>query len=410
MSISTRFEPLETYPTQLWSTNAHRDWCKRIACAASGLTWLSAARRNQTPNESGGLLSHEDGFRSYETGPGASLIALDADGAVRHSLDGMALVTCLPDGTILAVGPGELLRIDDPTRPPTRRRAIADGVTILVHRDRVAVKNGDCVIVLSHELAELAAFNLPGWEFYRVSADGIFWAAGDRILRCDWSGSTAEIARIPVQRVCAEIRRALPECFVESTHIDHAAGRTSTARVHVADRPENLMWSVTPDADDQLLFACNRWYGFTVVCFTRAGEPLWVRCLSHGCCGYRVQRLNSGVLVASSGCGGTVSWFDAAGNVLAQSASLLGPGLSGIISSDLLIDNDDSVYVRRVDGHVLALDASGRLRWELSSKGLSPMQLDRTRRRLLCVREVSDECGESWSHVDAWALPQSQIG
>ena len=81
------------------------------------------------------------------------------------------------------------------------------------------------------------------------------------------------------------------------------------------------------------------------MCLDRDGRARWCAYLSPGCCGGLPFALPDGRYVASSGCGGVLSWLDADGNILLQSQPSEGVGLASAFSHEVRVLPDGRVLV-----------------------------------------------------------------
>lgn len=394
-------------PSTLWSIPLGREHCTRIACGTDGVIWLSlcsAERRDRSrgdspDTQSPGISINEHYSTWLETGPGCRLVGFDYSGTLRYTLDECALVACLDDGAILAANSRELLRFDHADRPPAARLDVPSRLTAHYHPGVLAVELDGRITRLTESLDLRAEFGAPRFRWARIAADGFWGTERLRVLHCDWTGRVSEFAMIPAAEVEAEITRVCPA--------GAWIGMDGKSKFWDFKAADGTDWAVSADADEDLVFACNKMPGFTVCCFTRAGEPLWTRCLSSGCCGFRVHRLPNGLFAASSGCGGTVSWFDRNGNVLAQSERKDARGMGALLASDLTIAPDSRVFVDRIDGTILAFSGRGEPLWEMGAGeivGIGRAAFDFADMRVCFVTQRSGDTGNSGSILQAWQI------
>lgn len=394
-------------PSPLWSVPLGTQHCTRIACGTDGTIWLSlvsaerAARsRGDSPDtQSPGFSINENGSTWLETGPDCRLVGINPSGTTRYTVDECALVACLDGGAILAANSRELLRFDHADRLPVARMAIPARLTVHYCPGMLAVDLDGRIRLLSEFLELQGEFDAPKFAWSRVAADG-FWAAERlRVLHCDWNGHVSDFATIPAAEVEAEIARVCP--------LGAWIGMDGKSKFWDFKAEGGTDWVVSADAAEDLVFVCNRLPGFTVCCFTRAGKPLWTRCLSSGCCGYRVHALPNGLFAASSGCGGTVSWFDRDGNVLAKSEPLRAPGIGHMLGSDLQIASDSGVFAERLDGTLLGFDGEGHPLWELATGPaccIGKTAIDSTNGRVYSANCAALEPERAGEVLAAWAL------
>ncbi|MGA2497842.1 MAG: hypothetical protein ABSH20_08880, partial [Tepidisphaeraceae bacterium] len=120
-------------------------------------------------------------------------------------------------------------------------------------------------------------------------------------------------------------------------------------------------WKASFDAARKLFFLAN-FMPHMILCLDRSGSIRWCEGLGPGCCGGIPYALPNGLYVASGGCNGILSWFDADGHILFQSVPHEGEGLRTAYSNELQILSDGRVLVGGGPG-LAAYCADGPLLW-----------------------------------------------
>lgn len=147
------------------------------------------------------------------------------------------------------------------------------------------------------------------------------------------------------------------------------------------DRPLFFYWRVSFDRDEGRFFLANGMAPHLIACLDRLGEPLWCKYLSCGCCGGLPFALGNGLYVASSGCGGILSWFDSNGNIRFQSEPQEGVGLATAFSNEVTVLPNGNCLVGGVPG-ILAFSPGGEQLWVLK-QGYSAFHCDPTQELLV---------------------------
>jgi hypothetical protein len=139
-------------------------------------------------------------------------------------------------------------------------------------------------------------------------------------------------------------------------------GMSDFAPFQVGDRPDAFYWRVGFDEDGQQCFLANAMAPHLILCLDLSGHPLWCKYLSCGCCGGIPSRLPNGLYVASSGCGGILSWLDGDGNILFRSEPHEGVGLATAYSNEVQVLPDGRCLVEGGPG-VVAYGPTGERLW-----------------------------------------------
>jgi len=135
----------------------------------------------------------------------------------------------------------------------------------------------------------------------------------------------------------------------------------------LGDRPLELLWSLSFVEATQTLFLSNFSFPHLIMCVGVEGDAKWCIYLSPGCCGGGPVSLATGVLVASSGCGGILTWIDPAGRVIHRTKPHEGEGLASAYGSRVRALSDGSCVVDEGPG-VLSFAADGSPRWAWSEE------------------------------------------
>ncbi len=337
-------------------------------------TWCTALRgRNNDA-----LLVTTDG--TIWLGGDVGLQAFRPNGRRQTRIRGKAAVAALPDGALIVHDAGGVERWDNPAGDRSVLRYAFDRPHFLGSAGfNLAYESGAEVHLFDPRLACIARFPSPegfdvGWFRHALAADGMFCCGSKGLQVCDWIGQVRTLAPFPGEQVLAAVK-AYGRVPVWTSEDGTEVRLTDPGKLH-----DLSSWVVTADADPDLLFACNRLAPFVAICFTREGAFRWCRTLGGACCGNRIHK-DGNTFVASTGCGGTVVWFDRDGNVGLQTPLPTTPGLGHILSPSLIIPGDGSVHADGLRG-LWSFDARGRDR-TLPIRG--SWHHDPITGRLLCV-------------------------
>jgi hypothetical protein len=130
----------------------------------------------------------------------------------------------------------------------------------------------------------------------------------------------------------------------------------------MGDRPTFFYWRVSFDRDEGRFFLANGMGPHMIACLDRSGEPLWCKYLCFGCCGGLPFALGNGLYVASSGCGGILSWFDSDGNIIFQSEPQEGVGLATALFNEVTVLPNRKCLVGGGPG-IVAFSPKGEQLW-----------------------------------------------
>lgn len=256
---------------------------------------------------------------------------------------------------------------------PTRSARVEDGCIVLVADGLRVVTSFDL------EVLHRIPWSWPR-AFDRFCGGAFYWTVfnGKEVMRCDLQGRASTFAPIPFDVVEDELARfeaetglpAMGGWLVKGTADDLATNdglvRAMTdpdrRQWHkVGDRPPMYLWHLAPDPDGGF-FLSNFIHPHILLSLDDAGRARWCRYLCPTCCGGLPAATASGLLVASSGCDGILSWLDPAGHVLFRSERLPGEGLAPAFSSVVRPLPDGSVIVTGGPG-VARFGRTGELLW-----------------------------------------------
>src|SRR5579884_2488328 len=207
-----------------------------------------------------------------------------------------------------------------------------------------------------------------------------YWVEGDS-LRCCTPGERPDTTcRLPTDLIAAamdEWERTTGNSALAGWYI--RPGMADFASFGVGDRPWSFYWRLS--FDEGRFFLANAMAPHLVLCLDRSGSPLWCKYLSFGCCGGVPSRLPNGLHVASSGCGGILSWLDGDGHILFRSEPHEGVGLATAYSNDVLVLPDGRCLVEGGPG-VVAYGPTGERLW-VFGQGYSRYRCDPAREVLV---------------------------
>jgi hypothetical protein len=139
-------------------------------------------------------------------------------------------------------------------------------------------------------------------------------------------------------------------------------GTSEPIKFQVGDRPWHFYWRLAFDEAAGRFLLANAMAPHLILCLERSGRPRWCRYLSFGCCGGVPSRLPNGLYVASSGCGGILSWLDGDGNILFRSDPHEGVGLATAYCNEVEVLPDGRCLVEGGPG-VVACGPTGERLW-----------------------------------------------
>lgn len=350
------------------------------------------------------------------------LACLDSEGRLLWSRHDFQLEVVLGDGRLLGVTYEHRLRTID--REGCDASGIRDGdrtvtcgpvASIRTMIDRVAVVTERELLVTDRLLNLVERIALPRKGHAVFVGDGVVYREDDDVVHCDRAGRTRVLCRIPVELAHAAMDRweratgtpalagwtmvqtapggDLPRAMVEA-----ATDPSKGTQQRRGDRLPRFAWAIGYVESMAAVFLAN-WAlpPHLIMCLGRDGEPRWCTYLSSGCCGGLPTALPDGRLVASSGCGGVVSWLDASGAVLARHKPHDGVGLASACGSEMRALADSGCIVDGSQG-VVAYGADCKPRWR-SRVGSSCYDYDAPHDRLVTATWQTAEGPDSSKSV-----------
>jgi hypothetical protein len=171
------------------------------------------------------------------------------------------------------------------------------------------------------------------------------------------------------------------------------------ASFRTGERPEFYYWRVSFDDEQETFFLANTMAPHLILCLGSSGQPRWCKYVSSGCCGGVPSRLPNGLYVASSGCGGILSWFDGDGNIPSQSKPHEGVGLATAYSNEVQVLPDGRCLVEGGPG-VVAYGPTGVRLW-VFGQGYSRYRCDPAREVLIgCYWQNNEPKGPNRTCLD----------
>src|SRR5262249_38693547 len=141
-----------------------------------------------------------------------------------------------------------------------------------------------------------------------------YWVEEDEVRRCTRGGPPELVCLLPsdlVTRAMDEWEQTTGEPALAGWYIRE--GMSDFAQFQAGDRPFAFYWRGSFGGEEEQFFLANAAAPHLILCLGRHGQPRWCKYVSFGCCGGVPSRLPSGLYVASSGCGGILSWLDGDG-------------------------------------------------------------------------------------------------
>lgn len=209
-----------------------------------------------------------------------------------------------------------------------------------------------------------------------------YWVADDSLWCCTAGEQPDIICRLPTDLIAGameEWEQATGNSALAGWYIRE--GMSDFASFQQGDRPFWFYWRVAFDECEGQFFLANAMAPHLILCLDRSGRSRWCKYLSFGCCGGVPSRLPSGLYVASSGCGGILSWLDGDGNVLFHSEPHEGVGLATAYSNEVQVLPDGRCLVEGGPG-VVAYGPTGERLW-VFGQGYSRYRCDPIRQLLV---------------------------
>jgi hypothetical protein len=205
-----------------------------------------------------------------------------------------------------------------------------------------------------------------------------YWVADDHLRSCTPGEQPDVICRLPADLIAGAMNEweqrtgnsALAGWYIRE-------GMSDVVPFQRGDRPFSFYWRVAFDEDAGQFLLANATAPHLILCLDRSGEPRWCKYTSSGCCGGIPSRLPNGLYVASSGCGGILSWLDGDGAILFQSKPHEGVGLATAYSHEVEVLPDGRCLVDGGPG-VVAYGPTGDRLW-VFGQGCCRYRCDATR-------------------------------
>jgi hypothetical protein len=260
------------------------------------------------------------------------LLCYDLQGGRRWSQPGLQVLQALPENHFLV-------------NTPERNPLVLDVDGRVVHRwaaggvERVQ-RHGDILLLAGKRQVWAADLDLRGlWELLWpgpseplidcLVGDALYWVADGCLKGSTRGGRPLVLCRLPedlIAETLDEYERATENPALAGWYI--RPGMADFTAFQKGDRPFCYYWRVAYEGDHGRFFLANCTGPHLLLCLGGSGEARWCRYLSCGCCGGVPARLPDGRYVASSGCGGILSWLNRDGDILFQSRPHAGVGLA----------------------------------------------------------------------------------
>jgi hypothetical protein len=297
---------------------------------------------------------------------GIELLCYDFEGRRLWRRPGLTCLLSLPGGRFVVNTPeGRPMAIDSDGQVMHRsgfggiERAVRHG-EMLLFAGKNEIYATDCCLRGLREIA------WPGQSASAIDCfvDGaIYWVEGNCLRRCTLDGPPEDLCPLPRDLIAETMDEW--ERTMEISALVGWYSRTDmsgSAAFKTGDRPFCFYWRVAFDAAGQQFFLANAVGPHLVLCLDRTGCPRWCTYLWCGCCGGVPVVLPNGLYVASSGCGGILSWLDREGKVLFQSVPHKGEGLATAYTSDVRVLPDSRCLADGGPG-IVAYGPRGELEW-----------------------------------------------
>lgn len=238
---------------------------------------------------------------------------------------------------------------------------------VVRHKEFLVLADARTVWATDLELNRLWWFPWPGASHPAIDCfqEGAFyWAEGHELKRCTQNGRSEVFCRLPDSLIIEAMDR-----YERQTGGSALLGWYITLRegsdfvpYRTGDRPTLYYWRISFDHYAKRFFLANATAPHLILSLDRFGQPLWCEYLSCGCCGGVPLALPNRQYVASSGCGGILTWFDVNGKLLYQSVPHKGTGLATAYASDVQILSNGRVLVDGGPG-IVAYNSDGERLW-----------------------------------------------
>lgn len=299
------------------------------------------------------------------------LVAFDFDGHEQWRVPRHRAELALESGGFLAVSDaGDLVELAADGR---RRTDLRDGPSTLsgvrsVSRrgERIVISTESEAVLLNDGGVVVGRFPRPHrdnmdmtWSTF--TGEGFAWIEGDELMVSDAKGEVRRLASALDEAAEGAMRR-----FEEETGIPALGGMLRLEipaedmnqlveamkklpqggkGFKVGERFGRCLWTLDVDADERVIFLSNLHPPHVIICVDFDGNTRWSKYLNSACCGGTPVPLPNGLYVASSGCGGILSWINLDGHVLYRSEPHGGVGLAGAYSNRLRVLSDSRCLI-----------------------------------------------------------------
>lgn len=358
-------------------------------------------------------------------GPTAT-VCLDFQGRELWSAGDFTPKAALPGGSLIGVDTAGRVCILDAAGQPRPLPRYISGLQvrkITLAGAHLHLETEAELLVTDHELTITGRIAIPPMErreFGAFTGDGFVWVQSDTLMISDAAGAARVLCDVLVELAEEAMDRFEDETgegalggwlkadvsaseFEKdpSLLVDAILDPGRQTRLGRGERPLEYIWEPCVDHENGLVFVTNLRAPHLLACIGLDGAPRWCLYLSSGCCGGLPAALPNGSYVVSSGCGGILSWFTAAGYVLHRTDPPAATDLSGAFSNQFHVLPDSSFVVPR--GYdVVAYGPDARPRWSVPHAGSDFAYCER-RGVLFTSAWTSDHDGTQCIEVRAFA-------
>lgn len=273
----------------------------------------------------------------------------------------------LPGNRFLVASSGVPLLITDGGQ--VLRRWTADGVEqVTRHNNLLLLADKRHVWAADLELSHLWELTWPGESSPAIDCfvnGRLYWTEGNTLRSCIPEGGSAVLGQLSESAMREAMHRHERTTGGSALSGWYASLGTGSEFVpfQAGDRPQHYYWRVSFDARMNCFLLANALAPHLVLCLDDKGQHLWCQYLSCGCCGGVPVALPDGHYVASSGCGGILSWLSSDGAILFQTVPHEGVGLATAYSSDICVLPNGRVLIEGGPG-VVMYSPTGVLLWK----------------------------------------------
>jgi hypothetical protein len=314
------------------------------------------------------LLGEDRILMHYTDAPsgGTELVCYDFEGRKLWCKPGWICLLSLPGDRFVVNTPNGMPLVIDGNGRVTQRSDFGGIERAVRHGDMLLFAGKAEVHATDHDLNRLGRMAKSEQSLSTIDcfvAGAVYWVEGNCLRRCALDGAPEDACLLPQDMIVGTMDE-----WERTTGVSALLGwyslsdMSGSAAFNMGDRPFCYYWRVAFDADGQQFFLANALGPHLVLCLDRSFSPRWCIYLCCSCCGGVPARLPNGTYVASSGCGGILSWLDREGKVLFQSAPHKGEGLASAYTSDVRILADSSCLADGGPG-IVAYGPHGEQKW-----------------------------------------------